>query len=64
MNLMDRGLQRHRITYVREMDEDELRRVGKGGPTIDRVEIGEFDDQEQLQAWLQKKAPVFVRKLT
>ena len=29
MTLMDRGLQRHRITFVRKMDEDELRKTGE-----------------------------------
>jgi hypothetical protein len=37
VNLTDRGLARHRITYVREMDEDELRKVGEGGPHRRRV---------------------------
>src|SRR5271168_286462 len=27
VNLTDRGFQRHRITFVREMDEDELRKT-------------------------------------
>ena len=49
VNLTDRGLQRHRITYVREMDEQELRRVGEEGPTIDRIEIAEFESQEELR---------------
>ena len=31
INLTNRGLQRHRITWIREMDEEELRRVGEGG---------------------------------
>jgi hypothetical protein len=61
MNLTDRGLQRHRITWVREMDEDELRTVGKGGPTIDCIDVAEFESQEQLTEWLKKHAPVFVR---
>ena len=39
INLTDRGLQRHRILWVREMDESELRRVGEGGPTIDKIEV-------------------------
>jgi hypothetical protein len=62
VNLTDRGLQRHRILWVREMDEDELRRVGEGGPTIDRIEVAEFESGEELQDWLKKKAPAFVRK--
>jgi hypothetical protein len=62
VNLTDRGLQRHRITFIREMDEDELRRAGKGEPTIDSIEIAEFENQEAAIEWLKKKAPAFVRK--
>ena len=61
INLTDRGLQRHRITWIREMDEEELRRVGEGGPTIDHIEVAEFESQEQVTEWLKKKAPKFVR---
>ena len=62
VNLTDRGLQRHRILWVREMDEQELRRVGERGPTIDRIEVGEFESQEEMQEWLKKVAPAFMRK--
>ena len=62
MNLTDRGLQRHRITWLREMDEDELRAVGEGGPTIDSIELAEFESQEQLTEWLKENAPAFVRQ--
>ena len=62
VNLTDRGLQRHRITYVREMDEDELRRAGEGQPTIDRIEIVEFQAGKTMQEWLKKAAPGFVRR--
>jgi hypothetical protein len=62
VNLTDRGLQRHRILWVREMDEQELRRVGDRGPTIDRIEVGEFESQEEVREWLKKVAPAFVRK--
>jgi hypothetical protein len=53
---------RHRILWVREMDEQELRRVGDRGPTIDRIEVAEFESQEELQVWLKKAAPAFVCK--
>jgi hypothetical protein len=59
VNLTDRGLQRHRVLWVREMDEGEIRRVGDGGPTIDRIVIAEFETAEEQLAWLQKTAPVF-----
>ena len=62
VNLTDRGIARHRITWVREMDEDELRRVGKGEPTIDRIEIAEFETHDELTQWLRKHGPAFVRQ--
>ena len=60
VNLTDRGFQRHRILWVREMDEAELRKAGKGEPTIDRIEVAEFESHEELQEWLKKTAPSFV----
>jgi hypothetical protein len=61
VNLTDRGLQRHRIVWVREMDEAELRQVGESGPTIDRIDIAEFETAEERREWLKKRAPAFVR---
>jgi hypothetical protein len=61
MNLTDRGLQRQRITYIREMDDAELRRAGRWEPTIDRIEVAEFESQEELREWLKKHAPAFIR---
>ncbi len=60
-NLMGMGLQRHRITWIREMEEDELRKAGKDEPTIDRIEVAEFETHEDAKEWLRKAAPVFVR---
>lgn len=62
INLTDRGLQRHRITYIREMDEEELRRVGNSGPTVDGIEVGEFETAEEQRDWLKKTAPEFLQK--
>ena len=62
VNLTEHGFQRHRIVWVREMDEQELRQVGERGPTIDRIDIAEFEAQEELREWLKKTAPAFVRK--
>jgi hypothetical protein len=62
VNLTDRGFQRHRILWVREMDEEELRRVGEKGPTIDQIDAAEFEAQEKLREWLKKNAPGFLRK--
>lgn len=59
-NLTSSGLQRHRVIWVREMDEDEIRRVGESGPTIDRIEVAEFESQDELKEWLEKKAPTFL----
>jgi hypothetical protein len=61
VNLTDRGIQRHRILWIREMDEAELCRPPKGEPTIDRIEVGEFESHEALREWLEKKVPAFVR---
>jgi hypothetical protein len=61
MNLTDRGFQRHRVTFVREMDEGELRKTGDMGPTIDRIEVTEFESIDGQREWLKKVAPVFLR---
>jgi hypothetical protein len=61
INLTDRGFQRHRVLWVREMDEDEIRQVGKAGPTIDRFDVGEFETSAETREWLRKEAPVFLR---
>jgi hypothetical protein len=64
VNLTDRGFQRQRILAVREMDEDALRAAGEGQPTIDGIEIAEFEEVEEQRAWLKKLAPAFVRPPT
>jgi hypothetical protein len=61
INLTDRGLQRHRITWVREMDDEELRSVGDGGPTIDRIDVAEFESNSELKEWLKTHAAAFER---
>jgi hypothetical protein len=60
INLTDRGFQRHRITFVREMDEAELRQAGEG-PSIDQIEIGEFESTADARKWLKSTAPAFLR---
>lgn len=62
VNLTDRGLQRHRITYVREMDEEELRLAGKGEPSIDDILIAEFESAADSRTWLKLAAPGFLRE--
>jgi hypothetical protein len=56
------GIQRHRIMWVREMDKAEARQIGQAGPTIDKIDVAEFESQEVMQEWLTSKAPVFVRQ--
>jgi hypothetical protein len=60
VNLTDRGINRHRVTWVREMDEDQIAKAGEGEPTVDRIEVAEFESNEDLQKWLKKTAPAFV----
>ncbi len=60
MNLTDRGLQRHRVTWIREMDQDELSKAGEAEPTIDAIEVAAFDSQDKLRQWVRKKAPAFL----
>ena len=59
-NLTTSGLQRHRIVWMREMSEEEIRQVGETGPTIDRIEVAEFESNAELKAWLEANAPAFL----
>ena len=43
------------------MPEADIRQVGDSGPTIDRIELGEFESQAALKEWLKEKAPAFLR---
>jgi hypothetical protein len=61
VDLIERGLGRHRVTFIREMGEDELRKTGEKEPTIDSIEVAEFETREEMQAWLARTAPEFVR---
>lgn len=60
INLTQAGLQRHRILFMREMTEEEIQQVGESGPTIDSIEIGEFESQKELGEWVRAKAPAFL----
>lgn len=60
INLTCGGLQRHRVAWIREMTEEDIRRVGESGPTIDSITIAEFETNDALKEWLAKTAPVFV----
>jgi hypothetical protein len=61
INLTRAGLQRHRVLWLREMSPEEIRQVGDSGPTIDRIEVSEFESQAELKEWLKEKAPSFLR---
>ncbi len=58
-NLTSSGLQRHRIIWMREMNENEIKQVGETGPTIDSIEVAEFESQDAIKEWLHKNAPSF-----
>jgi hypothetical protein len=61
INLTTGGLQRNRIVWIREMSEADIRQVGDSGPTIDSIQVGEFENQAALREWLTQNAPAFVR---
>ena len=55
INLTQAGLQRHRVLWLREMSEEEIRQVGETGPTIDRIQVAEFESaKKHLKEWLEK----------
>jgi hypothetical protein len=56
------GLERQRVLWVREMDPHELRAAGDREPTVDRIEIAEFEAHAALTDWLKATAPAFVRE--
>lgn len=60
INLTHAGLQRHRVLFVREMSEDEIRKVGDNGPTIDSIEVAQFESQAELREWVRQHAPGFL----
>jgi len=61
INLTHAGLQRHRVLWLREMSEEEIRQVGETGPTIDRIEVAEFESHETLKEWVRNQAPSFLK---
>ena len=60
INLTHAGLQRHRVLWVREMSKQEIRQVGESGPTIDSIEMAEFETNDALKEWLKQHAPAFL----
>lgn len=61
-NLTTSGLQRHRIVWMREMSREEIEQVGESGPTIDSIQVAEFESHEALKEWLEKTAPAFLSR--
>jgi hypothetical protein len=59
VTLTHAGLQRHRLLWVREMTEQEIRHVGETEPTIDSIEIAGFESHAELKEWQSQKAPAF-----
>jgi len=61
INLTHAGLQRHRVLWIREMTKEEIRQVGESGPTVDTIEIREFESPEAVKEWKCTYAPAFDR---
>ncbi len=59
-NLTTGGLQRHRVLWIQEMSEEDIRDVGEKGPTIDRIEVAQFESQAKVKEWMGKHAPAFL----
>ena len=60
VTLTHAGFQRNRLLWVREMSKAEIDQVGETEPTIDKIEVAEFESHSALKEWLGKKAPTFV----
>ncbi|CAN5473036.1 hypothetical protein BH10PLA2_BH10PLA2_07580 [soil metagenome] len=54
ISLYDRGLLRHRITFVQEMSREQLKRAGEREPTIDRIRVTSHrsDEAAPTLEWL------------
>ena len=61
IDLLHAGLQRHRVLWIREMSEDDKTKVGESGPTIDSINIVEFESNAELKEWLGKTAGGFLQ---
>jgi hypothetical protein len=62
MNLTSGGLQRHRVVWIREMSEDDIKSVGETGPTVDSIKVAEFESHSDLKDWLSNNAPTFATR--
>ena len=61
VTLTHAGFQRHRLLWVREMTEADIRSVGETEPTIDSIEVEDFESHAALKEWMSKKAPGFTK---
>ena len=43
------------------MSEEDIRQTGDNGPTIDSIEITEFESHDALKEWLGRVAPSFLQ---
>jgi len=59
-NLTSGGLQRHRVLWIQEMAEEDIKNVAEKGPTIDRIQVVEFESHADVKEWLSKNAPAFL----
>jgi len=61
INLTSGGLQRHRILWIREMADGDIKSVGETGPTVDSITVAEFESHTELKEWLARSTPAFAR---
>ncbi len=61
MNLTTGGLQRQRVVWIREMPSEDIKSIGNTGPTIDSIEVAEFESHTDLREWLSTNAPAFLK---
>ena len=61
IDLIRAGLQRHRVVWVREMSDDGIQGTAEDGPTVDCIEIAEFESHDTLKQWLGQNAPSFIQ---
>jgi hypothetical protein len=46
------------------MSNEDIRQLGDSGPTIDSIQVQEFESQEAVKERLQNNAPAFLRLFT
>lgn len=59
IDLIRAGLQRHRVLWVREMSEEDIRQTGENVLTIDSIEIAEFESHAAIKEWLGQHGSAF-----